>query len=557
MIERTARLRIALQGAALVGGHTSPSGWLDAATARDAEGVPLIPASAVKGALREACTRLARGNDLPACLPDEPDERCGDGSCVACRLFGAPGPDVTDVLGGATQTTASWSALFVSDARIVDAAARSRARSRFDARYGVGIDRARRSVVPEVLYQREVIDDPDAVFEATLSARCGDNDWSLVESALNLMRGVGNSRTRGLGHVTVTLIDGGATTAGHVLPETAPADGLAVFEVECLEPLVLGDLPPTSMFNKTLEVLRGSALRGAIGHAAARLGVDSRFQRAIVDPATCVSFSDAWPTTSLKDLPVPVPRSSLVCKHRERADHRQKKPDPQLPVDGMLSLWLAGRLAAERGGSVPGRHCPHCREALQRATGVSPKCDLPTRVVTRLARDLERGAAHVGKLYAVERIEPKAASSFRFVGTVANLDAEALALLTALRDVPLRVGRGRSRGQGRIRLTIKAAHPALEAANIAARRRMSAEGMRGFEALLPSDGGGSWRAVAVLARTDIALSDDDVGEATLPRCVARGLFGDASSELRCLATSQLVKSRSGWDDGAGSRPAGS
>jgi len=83
-------LHVHLDGAILIGGYTSPTGFLDAVTAADRDGRVVIPASALKGALREAVTRLHGGCNLA--------EPCQGDPCPACRLFGQPGTDTDKLL---------------------------------------------------------------------------------------------------------------------------------------------------------------------------------------------------------------------------------------------------------------------------------------------------------------------------------------------------------------------------------------------------------------------------------------------------------------------------
>ena len=93
-------------GAVLVGGYSALPVGASSAHARDGAGRPLIPATALRGALRESLEALLRGAGMPACeagtgiSPCERGARDGDraprpcivdggGRCVACRLFGS------------------------------------------------------------------------------------------------------------------------------------------------------------------------------------------------------------------------------------------------------------------------------------------------------------------------------------------------------------------------------------------------------------------------------------------------------------------------------------
>jgi CRISPR/Cas system CSM-associated protein Csm3 (group 7 of RAMP superfamily) len=70
-------------------------GLLDRTTRRNARGEVYIPASTIKGRLRNACEHIARlyssqGNRLRTCQPPKPQEMCrGAELCIVCRLFGS------------------------------------------------------------------------------------------------------------------------------------------------------------------------------------------------------------------------------------------------------------------------------------------------------------------------------------------------------------------------------------------------------------------------------------------------------------------------------------
>lgn len=294
-------LRLTLEGALLVGGHSTATGYLDASTAVDEDGRPFVTASALKGALRECVTRLLRGQGAPACTILEVDARCtGEARCAVCRIFGAPGTEPEELLEkGAPANVGTPGRVSFGAARVCALgglegdAARGASKSAVEVRHGVSIDRKTRSAFPELLFRRGVFDAPGAVLEARIDGALSDEDWRLLEAGARLLSGIGNGRSRGLGAVRAELAASDAAGVRHEWPNSAPADGVALVELEALEPLVLGDLPPTSNVIDSLDFVAGSTLRGAFGTAAAGLGVDARFRRVFVDPDTCLLFSDA------------------------------------------------------------------------------------------------------------------------------------------------------------------------------------------------------------------------------------------------------------------------
>lgn len=538
-------LVIDIDGALLVGGYASPAGFVDATTATDASGHPIIPASTLKGALREALTRMARGSGGGGAC-DLGDVACG--ACIVCELLGAPGSEYGEVLAETDIRPGASGRIFIGDARPETADPATLRRS-LRTRHGVGIDRALRSVAPEILFEREVLDAPGTRFVAPLRTEGVKEDaWKLFRSSLALVTGIGNSRSRGVGHVRVALRPApteAAKSTVHELPEAVPEGGAALVVIEVLEPMVLGGLTPTSNFMETLDFVPGSVLRGALGNVAvARMGGGPAFQEIFVEPTTCLLFSDAYPAPSAKRgepvvMPVPVPRSSLACKHEERSDHA--KEAQRVPLDGLLSAALGSWLVERFGGSLPGHRCSACGKPLGTAHGIWPRPKLVRRVVTRLARDIHLGSAMPGMLYTVTQIEAGAV----FVGTVARLSAAALQALRDLADIPLRIGRGRSRGQGLVRLRVVPDEGHLGASAVLRRRaRMEtslSETLPLLGALCGLEAGG---AVAVLARTDLAIQPSEA-----PAELLNVIYGADAPRARCAAVVQSAATRSGWNEG--------
>src|SRR5215475_13543196 len=70
-------------------------GLVDRTTQRDPRGSVFIPASTIKGRLRNACEQVARlyrssDNKLYTCMPPNPQDMCrGTDACIVCRVFGS------------------------------------------------------------------------------------------------------------------------------------------------------------------------------------------------------------------------------------------------------------------------------------------------------------------------------------------------------------------------------------------------------------------------------------------------------------------------------------
>jgi CRISPR/Cas system CSM-associated protein Csm3 (group 7 of RAMP superfamily) len=87
-------IRIHMERASHVGTGLG-RGLVDRTTRRDARGNVYIPASTIKGRLRDACEHVVRlysnqDNGLRACHPPNPANMCrGKDTCIVCRLFGS------------------------------------------------------------------------------------------------------------------------------------------------------------------------------------------------------------------------------------------------------------------------------------------------------------------------------------------------------------------------------------------------------------------------------------------------------------------------------------
>jgi hypothetical protein len=318
---------------------------------------------------------------------------------------------------------------------------------------------------------------------------------------------------------------------------------MVVVEIEALEPLLVGGLPSVSNLLDSLSYVPGSALRGALGNAAARQGTGATFEEVFVDPRTCLLFSDALPAPKeTLELPVVVPRSSLECKHRKRQDHLGTSAAGR-PVDGLLALALVSFLIDEYGGSAQRHACAVCGAPLQPSREIWPSPSIARRVVTRLARDVHTGSAMPGMLYAVTQLE----AGIVLIGTAARVTPRALSLLKALAGTELRIGRGRSRGQGRIKLTLRLDERNLGVRAVQDRIKHYSHAVEDYLPLLGKRLPGGMRvggAIAVLARSDIAVSP-----ASCPERLLQAIFQGDAPKVRCVAVQQATGARSGWSEG--------
>lgn len=524
MNTREGTLRVFLSGPLLVGGHTHAGGFLDAATARHRKdkGLPIIPASALKGALREAVFRLNPG----CCLPWSPCK--GAERCLVCAIFGPSGVDRPGVVDDGEHADAGWMG---AGLRIGDAVAKERVP--YQVRHGVSIDRFTGAKVDGRLFRREVAAPKrdEVLFEAPIQIRLNDEQLARLREASAAVDGIGNSQSRGLGCVRLEIVLSDASVSANIeIGVNVPGD--AMVEVEALEPLHLGGLPDGGNVKASERVIPGAALLGALVAAARRAGVDKDQAGPLLGMR--LSASDLLPVQSgSRVIPAPIPRTALQCPTCGHAKD-------------YLLVELAARALAARGLDVgPPPTCPVCRArgdvavSLKPLSGVVwPRVEIASRVVTRLARDPATRSAAPGLLHLREQIEP---NGVVFRGTLSGLTNESLTLLRRIAREPLFIGGARSRGLGRVRVRLLPLlrdfdpKPRIESFRNTAHVLVPLWSLLGWDADT---------LLSVLVRTPLDLGDP--GQA--PDALSRQLFG---GEARLLGCWQRTTWRAGWDDWAG------
>ena len=432
-------LEVRLQGALLLGAGRSRE--IHDATLRRPDGAPFIPASALKGAIREQLVRL-------------------QGEAAARRILGGHGfsqevgpqgeraePEVEERAGGGSTL------VYLGDAELDEEVAKTfRNGLGYTVRAQVSIDRRGRRAADQRLFQRQVAGSPGALLSfrapADLSLLEAD-DRKLFEAALGAVFALGSSRSRGLGWIELALKPAAAREGEPRSIEIPEATELEVV-FEALEPLSLGELPFIGNFQPTLDYLAASTVRGAVVTAAMRhSGVtadrrgDPAFEALVLDPETCVRFGDAVPVGEDPGAaPRIAPLSVRVGKHEGE----------KTGIDDTLVRDYIQRLLAERGVFHP------VRDEIVREDGEPERAARPgrwlgavapaRRVMTRLAIEPASARGKDGALYSVELIE----RGTRFVAAVSNAGAEARQLLADAAAIDLRVGHGRGQGYGRLRI---------------------------------------------------------------------------------------------------------
>lgn len=178
-------LRFHLATALHVTGNT-PRPGADKAMALSVDRHPVIPATTVKGFLRERAEIALRVLGLMTCLGPGPEGLCDPAdACVVCRVFGNPRLDA---------------ALRISDATCLRPAEPTAIRS------GVAISRHRRAAYPQRLFFLETTSSRASVWKAVVEGHFADEmsareAAALVDLACRWGGAIGGGKTRGLGWI--------------------------------------------------------------------------------------------------------------------------------------------------------------------------------------------------------------------------------------------------------------------------------------------------------------------------------------------------------------------
>jgi len=176
---------------------------VDKVLARNAAGEPVLPATSLKGFLREQAEVILRSWDHAVCIGPEPQNlTCSDQSpCLVCRVFGNPRLS---------------SHLRFADGRV------SMPVEETVVRVGVAISRHRRASIPQRLFFQETMPAAPSQVTAKITGRFASQEEAEEAAALIMLAArwgvaVGGGKTRGLGWIREVRVQ--ATVDGHAIPD--------------------------------------------------------------------------------------------------------------------------------------------------------------------------------------------------------------------------------------------------------------------------------------------------------------------------------------------------
>lgn len=437
-------LEITLQGHLLVAGGQAADLGVDLSTARrfDGEGWgPYIPATALRGAVRQQLEALLQGADEPATGP-YPEERPRGDDTVA-RLFGQSGP--LRERGGALE-----GALRFGDALPADPGAALRALS---VRPGLEIEDDFGSAAQAKLYFREVAEvaaEP-LVFRAPLQVfDAREEDVDRLRAAVAATDALGAGKSKGGGAVSIRWIEEAGSEGARVTGDSKTA-GRVRLVLNLTEPAHFGDGGPQGNHHATRTYIPGATVRGALAWAllrAKKLSAESpEFRALFLDESSPVSFGDAL--LALDPDAGPTLHPATRRKRRGSGKVRDDILVRELARDRVNRL-LESRGVYLRADDGSDRYDPE---------PARPFDELIRRRRTRVSINRATGAAAEGKLFSIEHLEPWLLPSkedgkterrpAKFVSFVEG-PAGALRHLALLAGVPVLIGAGRNHGLGQV-----------------------------------------------------------------------------------------------------------
>lgn len=446
---RKLEIPIKLKTSLSIGGFTSPSIFVDGTTAREESGPPLIPASAIKGAIRIELEKLIRAKGLPCCLSPKPETMCPPNSpepCLACQIFGGPGREGKIRISNGIVVNKSLRQLFEKeeDGKNIPTG------FGYEVRHGVSISRKLKTAKEERLFSKEIVSNFSSlklVANMLEKEPLNSEELEWLKKAAASVTAIGGDRSRGLGWVEMELRE--IQVQHLVSSKVDPLKGKSIKIVITLdEDLNISDAGSPGYFLKTLDYIPASTLRGGLANKLKDLlsgGFGNPlFKKLFLDPKDSLIFSNAYPYSEGIETK-PIPLTARTCKAW-----------PGFRDEGGDGVWdiLIPELINK---DIP-KKCNKCPTALEPLDGYylanfSGSYLIPLKVSTKTALNRKLGTSQEGMLYSLESIE----KGEKFIARIKSPSEEVINNLLdtlTLKGI-LFLGHSKSRGQGHIRFELR------------------------------------------------------------------------------------------------------
>jgi CRISPR-associated Csx10 family RAMP protein len=478
------KLKIRLRTSLLIGGQ-SQSILADIATARDAAGAPIIPASALKGAIRIEFERLARSIlDEKVCSAGNSEQACGfENPCMACRIFGSPGLEGKLRFSDAILKDESLRKLFAE--RDSETGEEKPTGLGYSTRYGIGVSRSQKSVVEQLLFSSETLAPftPECTLEADVSLieELSDDEFRLLKFSVSNLRAIGADKSRGLGQVEAELLElsekenekGGTQTdeQSQSVPSGRTDVMLTLIPQEYIR---VSSVKAATNFWDTMEFIPGSTVRGAAAKSFAmelpNRWKDDAIKQVFLKDTTL--FSNFYPTIGGAVPPKPIPLSARTCKAYEgfvRRTATDKSRGSHGAKDILITSTVAKKLREASFPAVLDEKCEFCDSPLKQITGFYQSLHREAeernlrRMNTKTAINRECLTSEEGQLYSYELIDTRLENleeagkgekeRLRFMGTITNITPD---LRKHLKETKfLFIGGARNRGFGKVSIIVE------------------------------------------------------------------------------------------------------
>jgi len=406
------KLRIRFKTSPSIGGYSSKV-FIDRVTARNPLGIPIIPASAIKGALRIEFERLLRaaGTPLPVCDSSTPETMCinEDNLCLACKLFGGIYNQGKLRFADAVIADEKWEEFF-------------REKKGYTTRAGIGISRKIGTVKENMLFNKEIMDPfienieffADIEYAEPLTSK----EEKYLKCAIRSLGAIGGEKSRGLGWIEVIIEDDNPSSqTSNKLNLNA---NTLLVKLTPKEPIRISFTKTSSYFYETLDYIPGSTIRGAIAkYVGDKYGYkDNRFVQSFLQHP--VIFCNLYPSgrdIRSREMAKPIPLSARTCKAYPgfevyMPDECPEEKKRHGSKDIFIMSFLTMLISKETGIPLPFKgKCDHCKSSLKNLSGFyitySSEIKAPPRqVMTRIAINRKLSTTKERTLYSYETIEP-------------------------------------------------------------------------------------------------------------------------------------------------------
>jgi len=404
------KLRIKLKTSLLIGGYSSKA-FIDKITARTPNGIPIIPASVIKGALRIEFERILRAIGQQFCDSSSPDSMCHDEErlCLACTLFGGIYNEGKLRFHDAKIEVENWQEFFKKRG--------------YTSRAGIGVSRKIGTVKEDLLFEKEIIEPfakTDFYAQIEVIQNLTQEEMKYLRAAVKALDAIGGERSRGLGWIEAVLEEDETSAERTSSKSSSLGSNTILVKIIPKEPIRTSFTKTTAYFYETLGYIPGSALRGAIAkHIGKTEGYNSDIFLNTFLKAPVI-FTNLYPLgrdITKREPPKPIPLSARTCKTYPgfEIEASLDKPEEERKhgyKDILIIDFLTRLFFEELGIPIPlEEKCEYCPHGLKELIGyyINPALkaeEPPSQVMTRIAINRKLNTTKEGVLYSYEAIEP-------------------------------------------------------------------------------------------------------------------------------------------------------